>query len=218
MSERPQHGLVRRAPLPRGGPPGPKERDLASRLLRLIRPGNLRMIAILLIVGLAWFGFLPPETIRGTAEVVDGDSLIVDGERLRLYGIDAPELDQPCRDGRPCGARARDHLAKFVGRNNLLCDKRDVDRYGRDVVQCYLAREGSEGKLERGADIARAMVRDGQAMAYREITDTYAPDEPASFDFEPPWQWREAHSVEEQRPQRRAGPRVRRHEETGENR
>lgn len=199
-----------RGPVLRGRPSAPEGRDLTSRLLRLIRPSNLRLIAVLLILGLAYVGLLPPETIRGTAEVVDGDLLIVGGARLRLYGIDAPELDQPCLDGTPCGARARDHLAKFVAWRSLLCDKRDVDRYGRDVVQCYLARQDSEGKQVKGADIARTMVRDGYAMAYRDITTLYADDEPARFDFEPPWQWRAKHEREEQAPTRDAGPRVRR--------
>lgn len=199
-----------RGPARRGRPSPPEGRDLASRLLRLLRPSNLRLIAVLLILGLAYVGLLPPETIRGTAEVVDGDSLIVGGERLRLYGIDAPELDQPCRDGGSCGSRARDHLAQTIAWRSLLCDKRDVDRYGRDVAQCYLARQDSEGKPVKGADIARTMVRDGHAMAYRDITTLYAEDEPAQFDFEPPWQWRAKHDREEQVPSREAGPRIRR--------
>jgi endonuclease YncB( thermonuclease family) len=205
MSDSRWHGPARR-----GRPPPPEGRDVTSRLLRLLRPSNLRAIAVLVILGLAYIGLLPPETIRGTAEVIDGDSLIVGGARLRLYGIDAPELDQPCLDGAPCGARARDHLAKVVAWRSLLCDKRDVDRYGRDVVQCFLARQDSDGKQSKGADIARTMVRDGQAMAYRGITTLYADAEPARFDFEPPWDWRAKHEREEQPPGREAGPRVRR--------
>ena len=38
------------------------------------------------------------ETVTGMPTVVDGDTLIVDGSRLRLYGIDAPESQQQCLD------------------------------------------------------------------------------------------------------------------------
>jgi endonuclease YncB( thermonuclease family) len=179
-----------------GYPPRAAGRDdLGRRLLRLLRPSTLRLIAVLIIGALALFDLLPPGEIRGPAEVVDGDSLLVSGDRVRLYAIDAPELDQPCRTGGPCGQRARAHLAEIVAGRILLCEKRDTDRYGRDVAQCYIVEERSDGKTARGEDIGRAMVRDGQAMAYRRIAETYVADEPARVDFEPPWEWRERHQA-----------------------
>lgn len=151
------------------------------------------MIALVILGVLALFGLLPPGEIHGPAEAVDGDSLTVSGDRVRLYAIDAPELHQPCRNGGACGDRAREHLAKLVAGRNLLCEKRDTDRYGRDVAQCYISDIDENGRATKGMDIGREMVRAGHAMAYRAIDHIYASDEPARFDFEPPWDWRERH-------------------------
>lgn len=176
-------------------PPGSGSDDLYSKFLRFIRPSNLRLIALLLLGALGWLGFLPKDELRGPAVVVDGDSLTIEGDRIRLYAIDAPELHQLCRNGAPCGTRARDHLAKLVAGHKLVCEKHDTDRYGRDVAQCFIDEAPDAGKPVKGDDIGRAMVRDGQAMAYRTIAKLYVPDEPARFDFDPPWDWREQHSA-----------------------
>jgi endonuclease YncB( thermonuclease family) len=169
--------------------------EISRRLIRFSRPGNLRLLAGLLILMMGVIGLLPPAEIRGPGEAVDGDSLIIDGERVRLYAIDAPELDQPCRDGGQCGERARDHLARLIAGQTLSCDTRDTDRYGRHVAQCYIVQERRGAETTRGADIGRAMVRDGHAMAYRAIAPAYTADEPGQFDFDPPWDWRERHNT-----------------------
>jgi endonuclease YncB( thermonuclease family) len=158
------------------------------------------LIAVLIIALLALFGLLPPGEIRGPAEVVDGDTVVIGGtDRVRLYGIDAPELDQPCRNGGACGRRAQAHLAGLIGWRMLSCDKRGTDQYGRDVAQCFIAEKNDKGDFVRGADIGRAMVRDGHAMAYREITRLYVPDEPDHFDFAPPWDWRERQGAQKRK-------------------
>src|SRR5262245_60918266 len=76
----------------------------------------------------------PATVVRGgMARVVDGDTLVLDGERLRLQGIDAPELDQTCVVGDhvlPCGRRARDALARLVA-ETVSCSGSRHDLYGR---------------------------------------------------------------------------------------
>lgn len=169
-------------------------RDLSGQLIQLLRPGNLRMIALVVLVIFGLFGLLPPGEIRGKADVVDGDSMVIAGDRVRLYAIDAPELHQPCRNGNgACGERAREHLARLVAGHDLLCEKRDSDRYGRDVAQCFISKIDENGKATKEIDIGRAMVRAGHAMAYREIDRIYVIDEPGHFEFDPPWEWRESH-------------------------
>ncbi len=67
------------------------------------------LLAIALLIGLLWPGTALAETLSGPARVVDGDTLFVAGERIRLHGIDAPEKDQTCSiDGRDwaCGIAA----------------------------------------------------------------------------------------------------------------
>lgn len=95
--------------------------------------------------------------LRGAAHVVDGDTLALSGRRIRLAGIDAPELAQSC--GPPearwaCGVEARNHLFGLVG-DSVACDPEDRDRWGRLVAVCH----GEKG------DLGAAMVSAGWAVA-----------------------------------------------------
>jgi len=69
----------------------------------------------------------------GRASVVDGDTLEIQGVRIRLWGIDAVESSQTCLESAgkpwPCGRRAAFALADFFGQR-----QRDTDRYGRMVA------------------------------------------------------------------------------------
>src|SRR5690606_33248082 len=77
---------------------------------------------------------LPPR-FTGEARVSDGDSLRLGTDRIRLLGIDAPELDQVCwRDSGvewPCGRAARDHLASLLSHGDIACATSGVDKFGR---------------------------------------------------------------------------------------
>jgi endonuclease YncB( thermonuclease family) len=109
-------------------------------------------------------------TLSGTARVVDGDTLVIGGEHVRLSGIDAPELDQTCRrDGQnwACGDWARADLKQRLNGRTVACDGVDRDRYGRLLAICNLD----------GADIGRTLVRDGVAFAYRRYSADYIPEE-----------------------------------------
>jgi len=126
--------------------------------------------------------------------VSDGDSLRSGPLKIRLHGIDAPELKQTCRaaDGAvwSCGKASRAALAAMV-ENPLQCDLRDVDRYGRLVMRCMAGDQ----------DIAEALVSQGLAMAYRRYSSDYVPAEEQAAAaargmwqgrFETPWDWRKA--------------------------
>lgn len=86
-------------------------------------------------------------TLTG-ALVVDGDTLKLDGQRYRLWGIDAPERDEVG------GSAATRALRSIIGRRALSCDVLDVDRYGRPVVICH---------LPDGRDPACELVKQGHA-------------------------------------------------------
>ncbi|NBE06234.1 thermonuclease family protein [Paragemmobacter ruber] len=111
--------------------------------------------------------------LTGRARAVDGDTLEVAGQKVRLFGIDAPELDQHCDRGGgrwACGRAAREALAEIVGRQRLACAVQDVDRYGRIVALCEAG----------GEDVAARMVRQGMAVAYRRYSGRYADAEAAA--------------------------------------
>jgi endonuclease YncB( thermonuclease family) len=113
-------------------------------------------------------------TVTGQARVVDGDTLVIGGEKLRLHGIDAPELDQPCaRDGAAwrCGDWARAELAARVEGRALSCEGRGRDRYDRLLATCRIGE----------TDLGQSLVRDGVAFAYRRYSSAYIPDEVAAM-------------------------------------
>lgn len=80
--------------------------------------------------------------------VHDGDGLDRGPDRIRLWGIDAPEL------GAPGGIASRDHLRGLVSGKVIACDMQYRDRHGRPVAICY---------LPDGTDLACAMVAAGHA-------------------------------------------------------
>ena len=78
--------------------------------------------------------------ITGTATVTDGDTLRIDGARIRLHGIDAPEAAQTCiaRDTVwHCGGEATRALAHLVAGHTITCHQRDIDRYQRIIAECF---------------------------------------------------------------------------------
>ncbi|WP_375282251.1 thermonuclease family protein [Pseudooctadecabacter sp.] len=105
--------------------------------------------------------------LDGTVRVVDGDTIRVGDQTVRLHGIDAPEHDQTCEDrqGRawPCGAFVSERVhARYDGKS-AICDVIDVDQYGRNVAKCYVD----------GRDIGDDIVAEGWAEAYRRYSMDY---------------------------------------------
>ena len=144
-------------------------------------------LALLCLPPLAW------ADITGTPRVIDGDTLEVAGQRVRLFAIDAPEINQSCsRDGRPwrCGEAATRALAGKIGRHPVACQERGQDRYGRIVAVCYAG----------GEDLNAWMVLRGLEVAYRLYSLDYLDQETIAraarrgiwaSTFEKPWEWRE---------------------------
>ena len=95
---------------------------------------------------------------EGLGRAIDGDTLVLEGERYRLKGIDAPEHAQICeKDGKPwrCGEAARLALARQLDSGPLFCRSSERDRYGRHLAVCAVG----------GADLNAYMVRSGAAFA-----------------------------------------------------
>ena len=111
---------------------------------------------------------------RGRLTVIDGDTFDVAGITVRLFGVDAPELDQTCtnRDAAqwPCGLWVSDQVTELYGGQQADCMATDIDRYGREVARCAVG----------GADLGRALVAQGLATAYRDYSWDYDLEEKAA--------------------------------------
>lgn len=121
--------------------------------------------------------------------VVDGDTLKVDGLRYRLWGIDAPETKQLCRDGWAAGRAATSYIRSLIQGHTVKCEDRGRDRYGRVIALC---------KAD-GRDIGADMVQAGMAWAFVRYSRDYVPLEREAQaaklgvharQCEPAWEWR----------------------------
>lgn len=106
------------------------------------------------------------QTISGPATAGDGDSLTIGSHKIRLSGIDAPELDQSCHTGDEswaCGERARGALADLVAGEHIDCRVSALDQYGRSLATCSTA----------FLNLNEAMVELGWAIAYTQYSLDY---------------------------------------------
>lgn len=147
------------------------------------------------IVGLSVISKLSTRSdgLVGPASVVDGDTIIIAGHRVRLHGIDAPELDQTfrCRGQEfACGAMASAALEALTAGVKLRCAIIERDRHGRLVAKCF---------SPNGIDIGRRLVSAGWALAYRRYSMDYVKAEQEARkarrgmwkgSFVKPWTWR----------------------------
>jgi endonuclease YncB( thermonuclease family) len=133
------------------------------------------------------------QTIAGRASVIDGDTIEIHGQHIRLWDIDAPEGRQRCfRDGKSwrCGTDVANALADFLVARTVTCSQRDRDRYRRVVATCAVSGKG----------VGAWLVRNGWALDYvRYSNGAYAAEEHEAEaekrglwmgEFELPWVWR----------------------------
>jgi endonuclease YncB( thermonuclease family) len=131
--------------------------------------------------------------LTGVPRIVDGDTLAIGSEKIRLQGIDAPETDQVCLNGNgirwTCGIDARDQLAAHVAGREIRCSSNGIDAYRRTLGTCYLGDEDLNGWL----------VQEGWALAYVKYSKAYVQaEEDARIHqrgiwkgaFIAPWDWR----------------------------
>ena len=129
--------------------------------------------------------------VTGKPRVIDGDTIEIAGERIRLHGIDAPESKQTCADktGREwgCGRMATQALKDAINDQEVVCKGDKRDRYKRLLAVCYV------GKINLNAK----MVGNGWALAYRKYSKDYVRAETFAKSrreglwrgtFEPPWE------------------------------
>lgn len=113
----------------------------------------------------------PHIAISGPAHVLDGDTIEVSGQRIRLEGIDAPEGGQRCNrrifGEWSCGTAATYALIGLVQNREVGCENRGIDKYGRMLGICFVD----------GRDVNAEMVRMGLAWAYVKYSTAYVAEE-----------------------------------------
>lgn len=96
------------------------------------------------------------DTITGPARVIDGDTIEVQGEKIRLEGIDAPEMGQPCYSGGDCGERAKIALSRLVRGVEVSCTPKGPGQVQANPRNVHGEKEGLGG-ISYGARTGRAL-------------------------------------------------------------
>jgi endonuclease YncB( thermonuclease family) len=100
------------------------------------------------------------QSVAGAPYAVDGDTLEFGDRRVRLVGIDAPELAQTCKDASgktwTCGAEAQRQLKALVANGGVTCTSTEYDEYGRDLGRCMVGKR----------NINAVLVKTGWAVSY----------------------------------------------------
>ena len=125
-------------------------------------------------------------------KIVDGATIVLNGEKIRFSGIDTPELKQTCMNGDEkvfCGKSAKTLLIKKIGNEMPECISEGKDAYKRTLAECYV----------NGESLSVFLVRSGYAFAYRKYSKKFIKDEEFAKEnelgmwamtFQYPWDFR----------------------------
>jgi endonuclease YncB( thermonuclease family) len=156
---------------------------------------GLAMLALALLI-IAKLENEQASRFAGPFYAIDGDTLGSGGERLRIEGIDAPELGQTCEaaDGASyaCGEAARKALTMHISETGWECSGTRRDRYDRLLVVCKRGLEDvGEMLVASGVVVADGRYLAAEAGARAAGTGIWAGR------FEHPAYWRRLREVEE---------------------
>tara|TARA_B100001057_G_C22258515_1_gene722246 strand:- start:114 stop:593 length:480 start_codon:yes stop_codon:yes gene_type:complete len=154
----------------------------------------LNKIKLFLIISICLiFFFLTYNDVKSNEiKIVDGDTIHLNGEKIRFTGIDTPELRQTCSKNNEviyCGIKAKELLIKKIGKNKVQCIEEGKDQYKRVLAECFVNK----------ISLSSYLVRNGYAFAYRKYSKKFIDDEDYartnnlgmwSMKFEYPWDYR----------------------------
>ena len=127
-------------------------------------------ILIIYIILLSFGSLVLAKVINGKPKIIDGDTIHIKSNKIRLHGIDAPETKQTCKIGNEewyCGKQSTKELKKLINKQNVECVVNDVDVYNRYIAICYIDE----------ININQWMVKNGWAIAYRYYSKDYINEE-----------------------------------------
>ena len=141
---------------------------------------SLSLFSIILFLSIITSAISFEKIITGKARVTDGDTIKINNQKIRLFGIDAPETKQFCKEfylsflifnfkrDYKCGEKSTNALKKKIQGKNIKClVQNNKDRYRRNIGICYLKKQ----------DINSWLVKSGYAIAYRRYSKKYINDE-----------------------------------------
>lgn len=126
----------------------------------MLRPSLVTVLTLVLATSTA-----RADTIAGRASVIDADTLQINGERIRILDIDAPEKDQFCQQAVgdatwECGVEATFALIDWIGESDVVCETDRLDRYKRHLAHCTVD----------GEDLGVWLAESGWAVPFRDCT------------------------------------------------
>ena len=146
------------------------------------------VISISLLISLITYS----NTNAQNVQITDGDTIKINGEKIRFSGIDTPEMKQTCIENgivNPCGVTAKKILIDKISNNEVICISEGKDQYKRILAECFVNDES----------LSSYLVRSGYAFAYRRYSKKFIADEEYaksnkigmwSMNFDYPWDWR----------------------------
>ena len=139
-------------------------------------------ISLILVVMLFLTQTLNSTEIYGSPRIIDGDTIHINNKKIRLEGIDAPEIKQQCKKpflkisaligfqsskSYPCGVTSKRKLIDKIDNTKIKCITSSKDRYKRYLATCY----------KEKINLNKWMVRYGHAVAYKKYSKDYVRDE-----------------------------------------
>ena len=151
-----------------------------------------RKVILVISVSIIVFFFTYTDIKSQDIKITDGDTIKINGEKIRFSGIDTPELKQTCINKsakNSCGIMAKQILIDKIADNNVICVNEGKDQYKRTLAECFVNDES----------LSSYLVRSGYAFAYRRYSKKFIADEDYakfnklgmwSMEFDYPWDWR----------------------------
>ena len=139
-------------------------------------------ISLIFVITFFFSQTLICEEIFGTPKIIDGDTVHIYSKKIRLEGIDAPEIKQQCKKpfikissvigfqfnkNYSCGVMAKIKLIDKIDNSKIKCISSSKDRYKRFIATCYIDK----------INLNKWMVRNGYAVAYKRYSKEYVRDE-----------------------------------------
>ena len=139
-------------------------------------------ISLILIIIFFFIRTLNSAEIYGIPKIIDGDTVHINTKKIRLEGIDAPEIKQQCKKpflkisaiigyqfnkNYSCGIMVKKKLVEKINNSKVKCIATSKDRYKRFIATCY----------KDNINLNKWMVRNGYAVAYKRYSKDYVRDE-----------------------------------------